>query len=82
MKVKMVYTDKKHLVSNDIDELYQFAQSIGLKPEWFQEHRHPHYDLMGCKIQQAIDAGAVVVSTRILIDLATGKLQGFWEVTG
>jgi len=43
----MLLTDGVHLVSDFcLEELHFFAQQIGLKREWFQDHpRHPHYDL-------------------------------------
>jgi len=42
----MIYTDGIHLMGNDQDELHTFAQSVGLKRRWFQEHlHHPHYDI-------------------------------------
>ncbi len=68
----MIYTDGKHLISTDINELHEFARQIGLKREWFQDHRHPHYDIMGRKFNHAITSGAVLVTTRILIKILTG----------
>lgn len=44
----------------DLEELHRFAQSIGLRREWFQNHRSlPHYDLTPNKRAQALRAGAV-----------------------
>lgn len=45
----MILFDGVHLATDgDLDELHKFAQSIGLKREWFQDHpAHPHYDLFG-----------------------------------
>lgn len=45
----MIYFDGVHLATDgSIEELHIFAQSIGLKREWFQSHpRHPHYDVFG-----------------------------------
>jgi hypothetical protein len=45
----MILFDGVHLATNGpIEELHEFAQSIGLKREWFQDHpRHPHYDVWG-----------------------------------
>jgi hypothetical protein len=50
----MILFDGSHLVSDQsIDELHRFANSrrIGLKREWFQDHRYPHYDVLGCKVE-------------------------------
>ena len=65
----MILTDGTHLVTTgDIDDLHAFAQRIGLKREWFQDHpRHPHYDLKGHKDILAILRGAEAVSSRELI---------------
>ena len=63
-----VYTDGKHLVAENVDELHDFAAAMGLKPEWFQDHRHPHYDLTTARAARwAEDAGAVRLSTRDII---------------
>jgi len=68
----MVYTDGKHLVADNINELHRFAQSIGLKRKWFQDHRIPHYDLTTWAIyQKAHFKGAIDLSTRDLIRKVT-----------
>jgi len=65
-----VYTDLVHLVCQDLDNLHKFAQRIGLKREWFQDHpKHPHYDLMGRMVNRAVKAGAIVVSSREIVTL-------------
>lgn len=69
-----VYTDGVHLVSDDLDELHAFAARLGLKREWFQDHRHPHYDLTTQrKRDEALRRGAVKVSSRELIKILKGK---------
>jgi hypothetical protein len=51
----------------DLDELHKFAQSIGLKREWFQEKSQPHYDFTTRrKLNIAILAGAKLISRREL----------------
>ena len=50
-----------HLWTNnkDLEELHLFAKSIGLKREWFQDHRLlPHYDLVPSKKRLAVGKGA------------------------
>jgi len=62
-----VYTDGVHLMASSPDELHAFARKIGLKKEWYQDHRIPHYDLMRGKKQKAIQAGAILVETKQLL---------------
>ena len=66
----MIYMDAVgHLVSDtNFDELHSFAAGIGLKREWFQDKRLPHYDLTtNRKRVQALYAGAKLCSTRDII---------------
>ena len=55
-----------HLTTDGpIDDLHAFAQRIGLRRSWFQEHRlMPHYDLTEARRDAALRAGAVYVSGR------------------
>lgn len=51
--------------ADDLAELHAFAQRIGLRRPWFQEHHlAPHYDLTASKRILALAAGAVFVSAR------------------
>jgi len=34
-----------HMFADTLEELHEFAQKIGMKREWFQDKRLPHYDL-------------------------------------
>ena len=64
----MIFTDGIHLITNnDIDELHAFAEKIGLKREWFQDKRNPHYDIMGKMVKLARKNGAILVDSRTLI---------------
>lgn len=67
----MIYTDGIHLMSEDLIELHKFAESIGLKKCWFHGVRkgHPHYDLSEKKRLQAIQSGAILVSSKELVRL-------------
>ena len=48
--------------SDDLEELHQFAERIGLKRDWFQARPGlPHYDLTPNKRRLAIEHGAVSV---------------------
>jgi hypothetical protein len=54
-----------HLGASTIDELHEFAQSIGLKKAWFHNKPfHPHYDLKGTMIDRAKQRGAVQMARR------------------
>ncbi len=64
----MIYFDGIHLSSPDLDQLHEFAQSIGMKRAWFQDHeRHPHYDAFGKMADLAMNFGAEYVSSKELI---------------
>lgn len=53
-----------HLLTSDLDELHQFAKSIGLRREWFQGHTlFAHYDLTATKRMLAVNNGAVQIET-------------------
>jgi len=44
-------------------ELHVFAEKIGMKLAWFQDHPiHPHYDLRKSKYLLAIQQGAKIYS--------------------
>lgn len=69
----MIYTDGIHLVADGIDELHEFASSIGLKREWFQDKKaHPHYDIFGVIKLQALNSGAVVVDSKKIAEISRG----------
>jgi len=55
-----------HLMTDGpIEELHDFAQRLGLRREWFQDHAvHPHYDLTPRRRVDAIALGAVFVPAK------------------
>ena len=55
-----------HLTTDGpLEELHEFAERIGLRRRWFQEHPlAPHYDLSPARRVRAVTAGAVEVSAR------------------
>jgi hypothetical protein len=65
----MIYTDGVHLITTgNQEELHQFAIEIGLKREWYQEHKHPHYDILNRKIRaNALRSGAKLVDQKTLV---------------
>ena len=78
----MILIDAKgHMVSTTSEhELHLFARQIGLKREWYQGGKHPHYDLTTAqKRRQAIGNGARKVSSRELIRKAWWQADDFLE---
>lgn len=53
-----------HMFADSIDELHAFAESMGLKRQWFQDGRFPHYDLTEPKRIQAVGFGAKELDRR------------------
>jgi hypothetical protein len=48
-----------HLIADSVEELHEFADSIGLKRSWFQPKSTPHYDLTSSKRIEAVKSGAI-----------------------
>jgi 1-aminocyclopropane-1-carboxylate deaminase/D-cysteine desulfhydrase-like pyridoxal-dependent ACC family enzyme len=45
-----------------LEALHAFAKRLGLRREWFQDHKlAPHYDLVPARHAAALDAGAELV---------------------
>lgn len=65
----MIYTDGTHLVADYLQELHEFAQSVGLKRKWFQE-RHEHYDITTARmLKKVLGTGKVIrISTREVLN--------------
>lgn len=65
-----------HLMSDSsVEELHDFAQSIGLKREWFQRTSIPHYDLTPAKRVQALKNGAVELSRQDASSIVRGWIR-------
>ena len=74
-----VYSDGEHLIATSLPELHAFAQSIGLKREWYQDRRIAHYDLTTARmITKAHRAGAISVSSRELVRLTRRRRKRKW----
>ncbi len=53
------HTESCHLTTDgDIAELHDFAEKLQLERSWFQDGRHPHYDLTVAKRLAAVRLGA------------------------
>lgn len=59
-----------HMLADTLDELHAMARKIGLKRVWFQDDRHPHYDVSQVARSIAIELGAVEVSNREIVKIA------------
>lgn len=69
----MILVDKNgHLISSNSEkELHEFAKIIKLKKSWYQNGKHPHYDLTTKKkVYEAIAEGARRVDPKELIKKA------------
>jgi len=67
-----------HLIADEEEELYGFAESIGLKREWVQgteKGRILHYDLTEGKRKQALANGAVELDKKAFV-------RKMWELRG
>ena len=61
---------------DDLTELHEFSQKIGLTREWFHDRpTHPHYDLSPYYRQRALEAGAIPISAVDLVRRCTRFLQ-------
>lgn len=56
-----------HLIADSVDELIEFAESIGLRREWFQPKSSPHFDLTAVGREIAVSNGAIELDQRQLV---------------
>lgn len=63
-KIRCFKGGSAHLTADNIVDLHLFAAKLGLRREWFQDGRIPHYDLTPAKHALALALGAVFVSAR------------------
>ncbi len=64
-----------HMMADTLEELHDMAQIIGLKREWFQDKRYPHYDVSKAKRREAIEHGAIPCSSKDLVRRFHPKLS-------
>ncbi len=56
-----------------LDRLHDFAQSIGLKREWFQsQSRMPHYDVNKRRRALAVRNGAIEIGRQRMVEIMRG----------
>lgn len=54
-----------HMIADNLNELHEMADKIGIKRKWFQDSKtHPHYDICQSKKRLAIKNGAVEIMDR------------------
>lgn len=71
------------MVSDNIKELHIFATSIGIKKCWYQNKKgkhQPHYDVNKNKFQTAIDNGAVLVSSKEIVEFLKSNYKNEKEI--
>lgn len=56
-----------HLLADTVAELHVFAARIGMKREWFQGKKTPHYDLTESRRAAAVALGARELSRREVV---------------
>ena len=56
-----------HLIADSVEELIEFAESMGLRREWFQAKSTPHFDLTVDARATAVSMGAIELTNRQLI---------------
>jgi hypothetical protein len=53
-----------HMFADTLDELHEMADAIGMKRNWFQDKRVPHYDLTKVRRADAVKLGAIELNLR------------------
>ena len=56
-----------HLIADSVDELIEFAVSMGMRREWYQPKSSPHFDLTADGRALAIEYGAIELDNRALV---------------
>lgn len=56
-----------HLIADSVDELIEFAISMGLRREWYQPLSSPHFDLHAEGRAIAVQNGAIELDSRAFV---------------
>ena len=56
-----------HLIADSVDELIEFAVSMGMRREWYQPLSSPHFDLHTDGRAEAIRRGAIELDSRAFV---------------
>lgn len=71
VRIKWANNEWCHLVADSIDELHEFANSLGLKRKWFQiSASYPHYDVTVANRTKALSLGAQAGTRKQIITCA------------
>ena len=70
-----------HMVADSLEELHTMADRIGIRRQWFQDTRHPHYDISKGKRHLAILAGAQEADERQVVETALLCRENSWLAT-
>lgn len=63
-----------HLTADTQDELHEFAIRLGSRREWFQDKGYKwHYDIPARGLQQALDLGAKLITSREMVRLMQAR---------
>lgn len=64
----MIYSDGVHMVADSLEELHEYAKSIGVGRWYFEGTRkgHPHYDIPKKKRARVLEDAELVSSQLIL----------------
>lgn len=68
-----------HMAADTLEELHAMADKIGLKREWFQDKRVPHYDVSSNKKTLALEFGAIEVNSKALLIIMSRKYDNKGE---
>ena len=58
-----------HMVSDNMEELHEMAQELGLRRYFQDQGRYPHYDISKSKRRIAVLLGAIEVDERQIIKI-------------
>jgi hypothetical protein len=67
-----------HMVADSLEELHAMADRVGIRRQWFQDTRHPHYDISKGKRQLAILAGAMETDERGILEVSMTSRERKW----
>ena len=62
-----------HMLADTEEELHAMASRIGIKRQWFQNDKYPHYDICKSKRAEAVSFGAIEINRRQFVDLAKSQ---------